>query len=80
MGAQESIFRAVVSDITPADRRATAYGVFNAGFGLAWFIGSSLMGFLYTRTIIGMVVFSVAAQLASLPLLFLVRNRLSSAS
>lgn len=80
MGAQESIFRAVVSDITPADRRATAYGVFNAGFGLAWFIGSSLMGFLYGRSVTGMVMFSVAVQLVSLPLLFIVRSRLSSAS
>lgn len=77
MGAQESILRAVVSDITPVDRRATAYGVFNAGYGLAWFIGSSLMGFLYARTIIGMVMFSVAAQLVSLPLLLALRGRLS---
>ena len=79
MGAQESVIRAVVSDITPADRRATAYGLFNAGFGFAWFAGSSLMGVLYGRSIGGMVVFSVLAQLASVPLLFLVRRRLASA-
>jgi MFS family permease len=80
MGAQESIIRAVVSDITPADRRATAYGLFNAGFGFAWFAGSSLMGVLYGKTVTGMVVFSVLAQLASLPLLFLVRRRLAAES
>lgn len=80
MGAQESIIRAVVSDITPADRRATAYGLFNAGFGFAWFAGSSLMGVLYGMTVTGMVVFSVLAQLASLPLLFLVRRRLAAES
>ncbi|HSC35196.1 MAG TPA: MFS transporter [Thermodesulfobacteriota bacterium] len=78
MGAQESIVRAVVTDITPADRRAAAYGLFNAGFGFAWFAGSSLMGILYGKTITGMVVFSVLAQLASLPLLIIVRRRLSS--
>ena len=80
MGAQESIIRAVVSDITPADRRATAYGVFNAGFGFAWFVGSSLMGVLYGKSVTGMVVFSVLAQLASLPLLFLVRRRLAESA
>jgi MFS family permease len=78
IGAQESIVRAVVSDITPADRRATAYGVFNAGYGLAWFIGSSLMGLLYARSIVGMVVFSAAAQLLSLPLLLALRSRLTA--
>lgn len=78
MGAQESIIRAVVTDITPADRRATAYGLFNAGFGFAWFAGSSLMGILYGKTITGMVVFSVLAQLASLPLLYIVRRRLAT--
>jgi MFS family permease len=80
MGAQESIIRAVVTDITPADRRATAYGLFNAGFGFAWFAGSSVMGVLYGKTVAGMVVFSVLAQLASLPLLFLVRRRLAAES
>jgi MFS family permease len=78
MGAQESVVRAVVTDITHSGKRATAYGVFNAGFGFAWFAGSSIMGILYGKTITGMVVFSVAAQLASIPLLFLVRRRLAS--
>jgi len=78
MGAQESVVRAVVTDITHSGKRATAYGVFNAGFGFAWFAGSSIMGILYGKTITGMVIFSVAAQLASIPLLFLVRRRLAS--
>mgnify|MGYP001339226612 CR=1 FL=1 len=78
MGAQESVVRAVVTDITHAGKRATAYGVFNAGFGFAWFAGSSMMGFLYGKNVTGMVAFSVSAQLASIPLLFLVRRRLAS--
>jgi len=72
MGAQESIIRAVVADIVPRDRRATGYGVFNAGFGFAWFAGSALMGLLYDRSLTAMAAFSVAAQSASLPLLYLV--------
>lgn len=76
MGAQESIIRAVVADIVPRDRRATGYGVFNAGFGLAWFVGSALMGLLYDRSLIALAAFSVVAQLASLPLLYFVQKRL----
>jgi MFS family permease len=76
LGAQESVVRAVVSEMVPAGRRATGYGVFNTGFGIAWFAGSALMGFLYDRSIAAMVVFSIAAQTASLPLLHGVHTRL----
>ncbi len=76
MGAQESIIRAVVADIVPRDRRATGYGVFNAGFGIAWFLGSAFMGFLYDRSMIGLVAFSTLSQLLSLPLLMAVRKSL----
>jgi len=78
MGVQESIIRAVVADMVPANRRATGYGLFNGGFGLAWFLGSALMGVLYDRSLVALAAFSVAAQLASLPLLYMVRRRLTS--
>jgi MFS family permease len=68
MGAQESIMRAAIAEMVPANRRASAYGIFNAGFGLFWFFGSALMGFLYDLSITWLIVFSVLAQLASLPL------------
>jgi MFS family permease len=76
LGAQESVVRAVVSEMVPAHRRATGYGVFNTGFGIAWFAGSALMGFLYDRSLAAMVVFSIAAQIASLPLLYAVHRRM----
>ena len=47
MGAQESIMRAAIAEMVPMDKRSTAYGIFNAGFGLFWFLGSALMGILY---------------------------------
>jgi MFS family permease len=77
MGAQESVLRAAVADMFPPGRRATGYGMFNAGFGLAWFAGSALMGLLYERSVTALAVFSVAAQLASLPLLAAVHKRLA---
>ncbi len=77
MGVQESIVRAAVADLVPANRRAGAYGVFDTGFGIFWFLGSALMGILYDRSIPALVVFSMAAQLAALPLLLIVASKRS---
>ncbi len=68
MGVQESIMRAAVAGMVPTDKRATAYGLFHTGFGIAWFAGSALMGYLYDHSIMALVIFSVAAQLAAIPL------------
>lgn len=67
MGAQESIMRAAVANMTSPNRRATAYGMFNLAYGVAWFGGSVLMGWLYTRSLTGLVAFSVLAQLLAIP-------------
>jgi MFS family permease len=76
MGAQESIMRAAVAELTPAERRGSAYGLFNMLFGVAWFAGSALMGWLYDVSIPALIVFSVALQGAALPL-FVVSHRLA---
>jgi len=74
MGAQESVMRAAVADLVPSDRRATAYGLFHTAFGVAWFVGSAAMGFLYDWSIRAVVVFSVVVQLAAIPV-FLAATR-----
>lgn len=66
MSAQESVMRAAVARLIPYERRGTGYGVFHTGYGLAWFAGSALMGWLYDRSVMGLVAFSVLAQLAAL--------------
>ena len=69
MGAQESIMRAAIAEMVPANRRGSAYGVFNTGYGVAWFLGSACMGFLYDISIFSLILFSVVMQVASIPLL-----------
>ncbi len=69
MGAQESIIRAAVADFVPIAKRGTGYGIFNAGYGICWFLGSALMGVLYDFSLTSLIVFSVLSQTASLPLL-----------
>jgi len=74
MGAQESIMRAVIAEMIPANRRASAYGIFNAAFGLFWFLGSLLMGILYDFSVPAVIVSSVALQLGSVPVLLWMRK------
>jgi MFS family permease len=67
MGSLESIIKAALAEMVRRDRRATGYGLFNAGFGLFWFLGSALMGFLYEFSLGALVAFSVSAQLLAIP-------------
>ncbi len=78
LGAHESVMRAAVANFVPANRRGSAYGVFNAGYGLFWFLGSALIGILYDISIPWLVIFSVAAQLASIPVFLIVLREMSS--
>src|SRR5712691_8995104 len=55
-GAQDSIMR------------ATAFGIMNAIYGLAWFAGSVLLGVLYDRSIVAVVLASMLLQAAALPI------------
>jgi MFS family permease len=68
MGALESIMKAALADMVPRDRRATGYGIFHAGFGLFWFLGSALMGILYDLSLTALIAFSVIMQLGAIPI------------
>ena len=68
MAAQDSLLKPLIAGITAAKKRATAFGLFDTGFGVAWFLGSWLMGYLYSKSILGLVVFSVFIQLMALPI------------
>lgn len=66
MGAQESIMKAAVSSIIPRSMRSTGFGIFETGFGLAWFLGSWLLGALYDVRPLYLVIVSVAAQILAI--------------
>lgn len=66
MGAQESIMKAAVSKIVPRSMRSTGFGVFETGFGVAWFLGSWLLGALYDVNPALLVLISVASQLLAI--------------
>jgi MFS family permease len=80
MGWQESIMRSVVADLTPKERRASAFGVFNTGYGIFWFVGSALIGLLYGWSILAVAVFSVASQLIAVPLYIVIAAKKGTAA
>src|SRR5712691_5801160 len=67
-GAQDSIMRATISRLAPQQRRATALGIMNAVYGVAWFAGSVLLGILYDISIVAVVLASALLQAAALPI------------
>lgn len=75
MGVHESIIPAAVAPMVLPQRRASAYGLFTAGYGLFWFLGSAIMGFLYDRSVNATIVFCVALELAALPVFVAVRRQ-----
>lgn len=66
MGAQESIMKAAVSKIIPKSMRSSGFGIFETGFGIAWFLGSWLLGALYDRSPYMLVTVSVGAQMLAI--------------
>lgn len=62
VGIQESTLRAVVADLVPSPRRATAYGVFAAGLGAATAAGGALTGWLYEESPGALLAFVAVVQ------------------
>ena len=72
MGAQESILRAAVAGMVAPERRGTAYGLFNTGYGLFWFAGSAVLGSLYDVSLPTLIAVSVGLQLMAVVVLVIV--------
>ena len=69
MGAHESLMRAIIANMVSANKRASAYGIFNLCYGVSWFLGSVTMGILYDISISWLIWFSIIAQLLAMPFL-----------
>jgi len=59
------------------NKRGTAFGTFNAAWGVLWFVGSVTMGALYDFSLVALVVFGIAAQLAAVVLFIWLRKPLA---
>jgi predicted MFS family arabinose efflux permease len=74
MGVHESIMPAAVAPLVSRAHRASAYGLFTGVYGLAWFLGSTAIGFTYDRSVMGTVLLCVALQGLAVPF-FVVAGR-----
>ena len=65
LGAQDATLRSGISQVVSMNKRGTAFGSFNAAYGILWFLGSVTMGVLYDFSLMALVVFGIVAQLAA---------------
>jgi MFS family permease len=76
LGVETSVLTAGIAHLVPREARARAYGIFSAVFGIAWFIGSSMLGVLYDISLPALVIVAVAAELAAIvPLAAIIRAK-----
>ncbi|MBP29037.1 MFS transporter [Methylobacterium sp.] len=76
LGAHESVMQAALPDLLGKDRLGSAYGLFGACFGIAWFLGSTALGALYDTSVTAAVALGVVAQLAAVgPIVVAARKR-----
>ena len=78
MGVHESIIPAAVATMVPHERRPSAYGLFTAGYGIAWFLGSAVMGVLYDTSVAAVLIFCVVLELAAIPIFVKVARRMAA--
>lgn len=78
LGAQDATLRSGISQAVSMNKRGTAFGSFNAVYGVLWFFGSVTMGVLYDYSLIALVVFGIVAQLAAAILFVWLRRPLAA--
>lgn len=67
---QDTVLQALLSHHMPQDRRATAFGLFDAVRGTAWLAGSIVLGLLYAVSIPALVAVALLLQLLAVPVMW----------
>ena len=75
VGVQDSTVKALVADLVPRDRRATAYGVFAAVQGVGALVGGVAAGALYQHSVEALVAVTAVLQVLAFALLLDVTRR-----
>jgi MFS family permease len=80
LGVQDATLRAGIAQAVSMNKRGTAFGAFNGVFGVMWFLGSVVMGLLYDRSLVALVVFGLVFQIAAAFLFAWLRRPLAEAA
>jgi MFS family permease len=70
LGVQDATLRAGIAQVVSMHKRGHAFGAFNGVFGVMWFVGSAAMGALYSRSLVGLVIFGLVFQIAAAAVFF----------
>jgi MFS family permease len=76
LGAQDACLRSGIATVVSMNKRGSAFGAFNGVYGVMWFIGSAVMGLLYSRSLLGLVVFGIVVQSGAAVMFFRLRRML----
>ena len=71
----EALLKAIVAGVLPEGKRSFAFGLFYTGYGSGWLIGSVTTGLVYKHSIPAAIAFSVAIQMASIPIFIIAGRR-----
>jgi MFS family permease len=80
LGAQDACLRSGIAQVVSMNKRGTAFGAFNGVYGIAWFLGSVVMGWLYGLSLPVLVIFGMAMQFAAAAFFFRLRNPLDESA
>jgi MFS family permease len=79
LGVQDASLRSGIAQVVSMNKRGSAFGAFNGIYGVAWFLGSAAMGFLYDHSLTALVVFGLTFQIAAAALFVTLRKPLALA-
>jgi MFS family permease len=77
LGAQDACLRSGIASVVSMNKRGGAFGSFNGVYGVMWFLGSVVMGLLYSRSLVALVGFGIVAQLGAAVMFFRLRGMLA---
>ena len=78
LGVQDATLRAGIAQVVSMNKRGSAFGVFNGAYGVMWFVGSVVMGALYSHSLGLLVGFGMILQLAAGSWFFWLRRPLAA--
>lgn len=80
LGAQDASLRGGIAQVVSMNKRGGAFGAFNGVYGVAWFAGSAIMGLLYDHSLLALVAFGIAFQLAAAAMFVWLKRPLAEAA
>jgi Major Facilitator Superfamily len=76
LGAQDACLRSGIASVVSMNKRGSAFGAFNGVYGVMWFLGSLVMGLLYSRSLWALVAFGMLTQFGAAVMFFRLRRDL----